>query len=61
LVAIWYDLAPWTLLLPFALWWIHRNRLWQDRRMQLAIWWFAATIPTRAPKICGAFAPGFRQ
>jgi 4-amino-4-deoxy-L-arabinose transferase-like glycosyltransferase len=42
LVAIWYDLAPWTLLLPFALWWIHRNRLWQDRHMQLAIWWFAA-------------------
>jgi 4-amino-4-deoxy-L-arabinose transferase-like glycosyltransferase len=42
LVAIWYDLAPWTLLLPFALWWIHRKRLWQDRHMQLAIWWFAA-------------------
>jgi 4-amino-4-deoxy-L-arabinose transferase-like glycosyltransferase len=42
LVAIWYDLAPWTLLLPFALWWIHRNRLWQNRHTQLAIWWFAA-------------------
>jgi hypothetical protein len=24
------------------LWWMHRNRLWQDRHMQLAIWWFAA-------------------
>jgi 4-amino-4-deoxy-L-arabinose transferase-like glycosyltransferase len=42
LVAILYDLAPWTLLFPFALWWIHRNRLWQDRHTQLAIWWFAA-------------------
>ena len=42
LVAIWYDLAPWTLLLPFALWWIRQNRLWQDRHTQLAIWWFAA-------------------
>ena len=41
-VAMGYDLAPWTLLLPFALWWIHRNRLWQDRHIQLAIWWFAA-------------------
>lgn len=42
LVSISYDLAPWTLLLPFALWRIHRNRLWQDRHTQLAIWWFAA-------------------
>jgi hypothetical protein len=41
-VAIWYDLAPWTVLFPFALWWMHRNRLWQDRHTQLAIWWFAA-------------------
>ena len=42
LVSISYDLAPWTLLLPFALWRIHRNRLWRDRHTQLAIWWFAA-------------------
>jgi hypothetical protein len=42
LVGIWYDLAPWTLLLPFALWWMHRNRLWKDRHTQLAIWWFTA-------------------
>ena len=41
-VAIGHDLAPWTPLLPFALWWLHRNRLWQDRHTQLAIWWFAA-------------------
>jgi 4-amino-4-deoxy-L-arabinose transferase-like glycosyltransferase len=42
LVSISYDLAPWTLLLPFALWRIHRNRLWRDRHTQLVIWWFAA-------------------
>ena len=42
LVAIWYDLAPWTLLFPFALWWIHRTRQWQDRYVQLVIWWFVA-------------------
>ncbi len=41
-VAIGYDLAPWTPLLPFALWRIYRNRLWQDRHTQLVIWWFAA-------------------
>jgi 4-amino-4-deoxy-L-arabinose transferase-like glycosyltransferase len=28
------------LLLPFALWWIHRARLWRDRNVQLALWWF---------------------
>ena len=42
LVSISYDLAPWTLLLPFALWRIHRNRVWQNRHTQLALWWFAA-------------------
>ncbi len=42
LVNIWGDLAPWSLLLPFALWWIHRARGWRDRNVQLLLWWFAA-------------------
>ncbi|NIO08914.1 MAG: hypothetical protein GTO40_13225 [Deltaproteobacteria bacterium] len=41
-VVIWYDLAPWTPILPLALWWTHRNRLWQDRHTQFALWWFGA-------------------
>lgn len=42
LVNIWGDLAPWSLLLPFALWWVHRARSWRDRHVQLLLWWFGA-------------------
>ena len=42
LANIWGDLVPWSLLLPFALWWIHRARLWRDRNVQLVLWWFGA-------------------
>ncbi len=40
LANIWGDLAPWSLLLPFALAWVHRARLWRDRNVQLLLWWF---------------------
>ncbi len=37
---IWHDMAPWSLLLPLALWWIWRKRAWSDPRQQLLLWWF---------------------
>lgn len=37
---IWHDMAPWSLLLPPALWWIWRGRTWRDPRQQLLLWWF---------------------
>ncbi len=40
LVQIWMDLAPWAALLPFALWWIIRSKLWRERYIQFALWWF---------------------
>jgi 4-amino-4-deoxy-L-arabinose transferase-like glycosyltransferase len=40
LVQIWADLAPWSVLLPFAVWGTIRAKLWRDRYMQLALWWF---------------------
>lgn len=39
---IWLDLAPWSPLLPFALWSIIRRKLWRDRHVQLALWWLGA-------------------
>jgi 4-amino-4-deoxy-L-arabinose transferase-like glycosyltransferase len=36
---IWLDLAPWSPLLPFALWSIYRRKLWHDRHVQLVLWW----------------------
>ena len=39
-VNIWHDMAPWSLLLPLALWRVWRARLWRDRRAQLLLWWF---------------------
>jgi 4-amino-4-deoxy-L-arabinose transferase-like glycosyltransferase len=42
LVNIWGDLAPWSLLLPFALWWVYRGRARRDRHVQLLLWWFGA-------------------
>jgi 4-amino-4-deoxy-L-arabinose transferase-like glycosyltransferase len=37
---IWTDLQPWVVLLPFAIWRIIRGKLWRDKYMQLALWWF---------------------
>lgn len=37
---IWVDLTLWAVLLPFALWWIFKRKVWRDRRVQLALWWF---------------------
>ena len=37
---IWHDMAPWSLLLPLALWWIWRRGTWSDPRQQLLLWWF---------------------
>ncbi len=42
LVNIWGDLAPWSLLIPFAAVWVHRAKLWRDRNTQLLLWWFGA-------------------
>ncbi len=39
---IWVDLIPWSPLLPFSLWWAHKQRLWRDSRVQLLLWWFGA-------------------
>jgi 4-amino-4-deoxy-L-arabinose transferase-like glycosyltransferase len=36
---IWLDLLPWSVLLPFALYWVHRSRMWRDRNVQLLLWW----------------------
>lgn len=41
---IWADLAPWSPLLPFALWWHWRNGTWRNRTMQLWLWWFGASF-----------------
>ncbi|MGB5890050.1 MAG: glycosyltransferase family 39 protein [Thermoanaerobaculia bacterium] len=42
LTEIWFDLIPWALLLPFAIWWVVRSGLWRNRYLQLALWWFGA-------------------
>ena len=39
-VNIWHDMAPWSLLLPLALWSIYRGKAWRDSRHQLLLWWF---------------------
>lgn len=41
---MWYDMAPWSLLLPSALWWIWRKRAWSDPRQQLLLWWFGVFL-----------------
>ena len=41
-VNVWLDLAPWSLLLPLALWRIHRCGAWRDPRWQLLLWWLGA-------------------
>jgi 4-amino-4-deoxy-L-arabinose transferase-like glycosyltransferase len=40
LLNFWVDFAPWALLFPFALVWIHRTGRWRERHVQLALWWF---------------------
>jgi 4-amino-4-deoxy-L-arabinose transferase-like glycosyltransferase len=42
LVRFWIDLLPWAPLMPFALVWIKRTRLWRDRHLQLVLWWFGS-------------------
>ena len=37
---IWHDMAPWSVLLPLAFWWIWRQRSWRDPGQQLLLWWF---------------------
>ncbi|MCY4441615.1 MAG: glycosyltransferase family 39 protein, partial [Deltaproteobacteria bacterium] len=39
-VNIWHDMAPWSVLLPLAFWWICRGKTWRDSRHQLLLWWF---------------------
>jgi len=41
-VRFWIDLLPWAPLMPFALYWLHRTRMWRDRHLQLALWWFSS-------------------
>lgn len=41
-VNLWIDLAPWSLLLPLALWRIRRCGAWRDPGQQLLLWWFGA-------------------
>ncbi len=36
----WLDFAPWSVLVPPAVAWIVRARRWQDRNVQLWLWWF---------------------
>ncbi len=50
---IWHDMAPWSLLLPLALWWGWRRRTWSDPRQQLLLWWlgiFFAFLSVAATK-----------
>ena len=37
---LWHDMAPWSLLVPPALWWIWRGGTWRDPGQQLLLWWF---------------------
>lgn len=44
LTRIWVDLAPWSVLLPFAVLWAWRSSLHRDRFGQLVLWWFGASL-----------------
>lgn len=39
LVNLWADMAPWSVLLPFAVVRIVRRGVWRRREVQLALWW----------------------
>ncbi|MDE0030221.1 MAG: glycosyltransferase family 39 protein [Deltaproteobacteria bacterium] len=39
-VNIWHDMAPWSVLLPLALWWSWRRHTRSDSMQQLLLWWF---------------------
>jgi 4-amino-4-deoxy-L-arabinose transferase-like glycosyltransferase len=38
----WTDFAPWSWLVPAAIWWLVRSGRWRDPRIQLVLWWFGA-------------------
>jgi 4-amino-4-deoxy-L-arabinose transferase-like glycosyltransferase len=42
LVKIWPNLAPWSPLLPFAIYWLVKSGRWRDRNVQLCMWWLGA-------------------
>jgi len=44
LTNIWADLAPWSLLLPFAIHWLVRTGRWRDRNLQLCLWWLGTFL-----------------
>jgi len=44
LYALWINLGPWLFALPFALRWLVRGGMTRDRNVQLALWWFGASV-----------------
>jgi len=42
LTQFWVDLAPWSILAPFAVAWVVRGKRRGDRNVQLLLWWFGA-------------------
>jgi 4-amino-4-deoxy-L-arabinose transferase-like glycosyltransferase len=40
----WIDLAPWSWLVPPAIWWLVRSGRWRDPKVQLALWWFGTFL-----------------
>jgi 4-amino-4-deoxy-L-arabinose transferase-like glycosyltransferase len=38
----WLDFAPWSWLVPPAIYWIVRTDRWRDPKIQLVLWWFGA-------------------
>jgi hypothetical protein len=41
---MWFNMAPWAPMLPFAVWWIFRSGRRRDRNVQLALWWFGVFL-----------------
>ncbi len=61
---VWVDLAPWSFLLPFAIWWVARGERRRDRFVQLALWWFGTwfvfwtiAVTKREVYLIPAYAP----
>lgn len=44
IVKFWFDFAPWSWLVPPAVWWIVRTKRSRDRNVQLALWWFGTFL-----------------